>query len=257
MFGSLSDAAFVGENVYSGSVLAIDFNYGVNPPAVQRTLNANIVSNTVDISNVHWRRLYATRCPNLIYLFAVSCNLSYISILNCPNIDYLYCDINNLTSLDLSYSKITTLSVLLCHHNQLQVLTLGSCLVQDQLECHNNQLTSLDLHTQTSLIYLNCSTNPLASLNVHTASALTNLNVRDCSALRILDAYGTALDQNMIDIVYGDLLYNAITYNLRGNGNVDLRVANASVTPSATGIGYRNTLTSTSYLWTCIDNDNF
>ena len=61
----------------------------------------------------------------------------------------LYCDVNQLTSLDLS--KNTALTLLQCTDNQLTSLNVSGCTVLSTLYCRGNQLTSLDLTQNASL----------------------------------------------------------------------------------------------------------
>ena len=88
----------------------------------------------------------------------------------------LYCDNNQLTSLDLS--KNTVLTSLGCSNNQLTSLDLSKNTVLTSLGCSNNQLTSLDLSKNTKLTNLRCYSNQLTSLDLSKNTALTRL---DCS----------------------------------------------------------------------------
>ena len=67
----------------------------------------------------------------------------------------LYCNYNQLTSLDVSNN--TELTSLFCNYNQLTSLNLD--IINSQLYrlyCHNNQLTSLDLSNNNYLWECNC-----------------------------------------------------------------------------------------------------
>ena len=88
----------------------------------------------------------------------------------------LYCDYNQLTSLDLSNN--TALTELSCSGNQLTSLDLSNNTALTDLRCSNNQLTSLDLSGCAALTYLNCYGNQLTSLDLSKNTALTEL---DCA----------------------------------------------------------------------------
>ena len=75
----------------------------------------------------------------------------------------LYCENNQLTSLDVSNN--TALTELLCFGNQLTSLDVSNTALT-YLNCQANQLTSLDVSTNTALTSLSCYNNQLECLNV-------------------------------------------------------------------------------------------
>ena len=81
-----------------------------------------------------------------------------------PNLLYLYCDENNLNSLDVSQN--TALEDLICSQNNLTSLDVGNNAALINLVCWKNQLTSLDVSNNPELKFLNCDQNQLTSLNV-------------------------------------------------------------------------------------------
>jgi len=96
------------------------------------------------------------------------------------NITELYCDNNNLTSLDLS--KNTKLTRLFCSSNKLTSLDLSKNTELTVLSCSSNKLTSLDLSKNTELTYLSCSHNKLTNLDL---SKNTKLTVLSCSSNKL------------------------------------------------------------------------
>ena len=70
------------------------------------------------------------------------------------NLTYLYCGINQLTSLDVS--KNTALTSLDCHNNQLSSLDVSKNTALTDLSCGNNQLTSLDISQNIQLELSRC-----------------------------------------------------------------------------------------------------
>ncbi len=117
----------------------------------------------------------------------------------CMALYYLYCEDNQLTSLDVS--GCTALEELDCSNNQLTSLNVSGCTALEDLDCDNNQLTSLNVSGCTVLRLLECSNNQFTSLNVSGCTALeslgcgnnqlTSLNVSGCTALESLHySYG-------------------------------------------------------------------
>ena len=97
-------------------------------------------------------------------------SLNNSSVSNLKGIEYftnlreLYCNGNNLTSLDVSKNKI--LSLLSCENNKLTSLDVSNNTDLRTLICPENKLTSLDLSENTSLIELDCKDNPLTSIKL-------------------------------------------------------------------------------------------
>ena len=89
-------------------------------------------------------------------------------------LDFLVCNGNQLTNLDLSSNNF--LRTLLCSNNQLTSLDLSQNLSLEGLDCGYNQLTSLDVSQNTSLTYLGCSSNQLINLDLSANYALDFLN---------------------------------------------------------------------------------
>ena len=81
-----------------------------------------------------------------------------------PNLLYLYCGENNLTSLDVS--KNSELKELRCSNNPLNSLDVSKNKKLEELYCDENNLNSLDVSQNTALEKLFCTNNPLASLDV-------------------------------------------------------------------------------------------
>ena len=90
-----------------------------------------------------------------------------------PNITQLWCQQNQLTSLNLSSN--TALANLDVQQNQLTSLNISANTALTTLQCHTNQLTNLDVNTNINLTYLSCNSNQLTSLNISNNTALTSL----------------------------------------------------------------------------------
>ena len=119
-----------------------------------------------------------------------------------PNLEELYCDNNQLTSLDVSQNK--ALKYLNCSENQLTSLDVSENIALQKLSCYRNQLTSLDVSKNPALVWLSCTRNQLTSLDLSQNHALENLQVME-NCLTSLDLSPTVVstlyaDGNQIDI---------------------------------------------------------
>lgn len=134
-------------------------------------------------------------------------NISNQSIANLAGIGYfkeltrLYCDNNQLSSLNLSENPI--LLDLNCSNNQLNTFNTSKNINITSLNCSNNRLTSLDVSNSVYLSLLDCSTNQLTMLDISrnrnldylycSNNLLTSLNVSSCWHLRILTCFNNKL----------------------------------------------------------------
>ena len=80
------------------------------------------------------------------------------------NLEYLFCQHNQLTELDLS--KNIKLEYLSCHDNQLTQLYLSKNIKLRYLSCNNNQLIELHLNKNVNLRWLYCYNNQLTELDL-------------------------------------------------------------------------------------------
>ncbi len=90
-------------------------------------------------------------------------------------VENLYCNNNQLTSLDISAN--TKLAFFDCGNNQLTELNTSENSALIELNCSDNQLTELDVSANTELQKLFCESNQLTELDV---SANTELQRLDC-----------------------------------------------------------------------------
>ena len=88
-------------------------------------------------------------------------------------LNFLYCDYNQITSLDIS--KNTELIELSCGGNQLTSLNVSNNTLLENLQCYDNQIKSLDVSKNTALVELWCNNNKLTSLNVSNNTQLIQL----------------------------------------------------------------------------------
>ena len=87
----------------------------------------------------------------------------------------LYCQVNGLTTLDVTNS--TNLSLLYCQQNNLTSLDVSNNPLLTNLQCGDNQLTTLDVSNSTNLTTLYCQQNNLTSLTLGTGIDLNNLTL--------------------------------------------------------------------------------
>lgn len=130
------------------------------------------------------------------------------------NLTSLYCENNELTSLDVS--KNTALSILNCSHNRLTSLNVSKNLALTDLSLSYNKLTGLDVSKNTALTSLGCTNNNLSGLDVSKNTALTflscgdnkltNLNVTQNTALITLVCYNNKLTS--LDVSKNTVLKN-------------------------------------------------
>ena len=107
----------------------------------------------------------------LIYLDVGNQNISNLTgIKDFTALIKLYCNDNQLTSLDVSNN--TALTGLYCTRNPLTSLDVSTNTALTDLACQNNLLTKLDVSTNTGLQYLNCQENQLTNLDVSNNTAL-------------------------------------------------------------------------------------
>ena len=173
------------------------------------------------------------------------------------NLTHLRCNVNNMTSLDVSaMSALVELDcsdndivsllvgsgvkVLACHDNSLTVLNVSSCMQLDRLYCHNNQLTTLDVSNKSELHQLFCFNNLLTDLNISNSSninnvwcsdnLLTELDLSSAQSLFQLDCYRNqiaTLDFSAINLPAGNFFSVNCSENLLTT--LDVSVLNTPV----------------------------
>ena len=204
----------------------IDLGYDT-APINGFVLTANISGIiSLDVSNNNIADL--TGIEDFTALTALYCNNNDLTSLDVSTnnaLTLLWCGINQLTSLDVSQN--TALTSLRFYDNQLTSLDVSNNTALIALNCYGNQLTSLDVITNTALTTLGCSGNQLTSLDVNTNTALatlycnnndlTSLDVSTNTALFSLGCYGNQLTS--LDVRNGN---NINFTNFDSTSNPDL-----------------------------------
>ena len=191
----------------------------------------NILDNYVQTANI----------DTVTHLFVFSMNISDLTgIQDFSALTHLMCDVNQLTSLDLTQN--TALTYLECWSNQLTSLDISNNIALTILSCESNQLTNLDVSNNINLTDLNCFSNQLTSLDVSNNIFLDYL---ECSwnQLTYLDVSqninleGLGIDDNQL--TYLDVSQNnSLTYLGCGDNyltSLDLRNGNNINTALWTG----------------------
>jgi len=129
----------------------------------------------------------------LQYLYCNENQLTALDVSQNTALQGLYCSENQLTALDVSGA--TALQDLYCNENQLTTLDVSQNTVLGHLSCGHNQLTTLDVSQNMVLEWLDCDENQLTALDVSGATALQNLYCYE-NQLTTLDVSGaTALQE--------------------------------------------------------------
>ena len=106
------------------------------------------------------------------------------------DLEWLYCNGNQLTTLDLRDNAV--LESVYCYDNQLTELNVTGLSFLRSVSCANNQLSALDFRSNPALQELYCERNQLTSLNVSGCPSLTALYCND-NQLTELDLSGRAV----------------------------------------------------------------
>jgi len=131
---------------------------------------------------------------NLESLYCNDNELTSLDTSTLTNLTRLRCDNNALTSLDLS--GLVNLEDLNCRDNQLTSLELSGLVNLQDLNCRNNQLSGLNITAMTNLWYLYCQDNLLTSLTIPNSTELSSVN---CSNNQLTSLTVEALEFNSLD----------------------------------------------------------
>jgi len=159
-------------------------------------------------------------------------------------LDYLKCNSNPLTSLDVTQN--VSLTFLHCYNMQLASLDVSNNILLTELSASSNQLTMLDVSANTALNILDCSSN----------SGLTSLNLSN--SISTIDAYNTALSSfnfssnaNLVQINVSNNS-NLVSLNVANGNNSNFTFFDATNNAALTCIEVDNVAYSTAN-WTNID----
>ena len=149
--------------------------------------------------NNHISSLDVSSNFNLEYLDCDGNGMTSLNVSN-TNLTYLDCGPNNLTSLDVYYRS--SLKTLYCNDNKLTSLTLPptSSNSLEAIDCSNNKFTSLSITGYSNLTSLKASSNSsLTSLSCYN-NKLSYLSVSECPAMKELRCYGSNHTYTTLDL---------------------------------------------------------
>lgn len=127
-------------------------------------VNSNTKLSILDCGYNDLTTLNLDSCTNLTDL-RCSRNLALkeINVSTLPLLRFLFCDVNDLSSLDVSHN--TELADIICDGNKLTALDISQNTKLRSISCHVNAITELDLSKCPDLQSLTCSYNPLSTLD--------------------------------------------------------------------------------------------
>jgi len=167
------------------------------------------------ISNIRTIRIYG---ENIDRLYCNNNQLLSLDVSKNTSLFILACSGNKLTSLDVS--KNTELYGLFCDDNQLTSLDVSKNSLVN-LGCSGNKLTNLDLSNNVVLRWLHCAYNQLMTLDVSKNSLLsylscsnnqlTRLDLSNNAALGGLNCYSNQMSDVELDALFSSLHNNTIT----------------------------------------------
>ncbi len=112
----------------------------------------------------------------ITYLNISRLNLSALSLINCPQLRYLDCSVNELYDLDLSACPL--LEELYCNSNHIGVLNFTKIPRLIHINAAYNQLEEVDIAACTALHTLHCSYNSLKQFRYGNHPDLSILDLR-------------------------------------------------------------------------------
>ena len=180
--GTAQRTTFRGKNFEAGKAYYVDAGslddaYIHNAKLIEAAgLSAVAVNGNVNVRTNHERILQVTSIDVSEKNDPTVCDeIGYFI-----NLEELYCNDNDITSLDVSNNnKLTKLH---CYNNELSSLCLLNNPELTQLRCYSNYLSSLDVSYNPKLVELSCNSNQLTSLVVSNNRMLTSLN---CSSNKL------------------------------------------------------------------------
>lgn len=159
----------------------------------------------LDVYNSQLSELDLTQNINLEYLYCQENQLTILNVSGLSNLIEVDCSSNQISVLDIQDSSM--LKVLMCQYNLIEELNTNNLFELEYLDCRLNQITNLDLSNSNTLNYLDCGNNQLSNLNIAglenlvsvscSGNLLTNLDLSLCNAISFLSCTNnqlTALD---------------------------------------------------------------
>ncbi len=144
--------------------------------------------------------------PNITTLTCTGCSLSDLDLSHNPILKTVYCNDNDLVSLETS--PLMELHTLDCSKNQIRELNISANTELTKITCSDNRINVLDLTENQAVQSVICNMNELTSIlvpNCHALSelridnnSLSLLDVSNCRALTDLYCNGNAIESLII-----------------------------------------------------------
>ena len=176
-------------------------------------LNGHGTRNTLILNNSSIEDLTGIKSFTQIKNLDVgSNNLTSLDVSKMNNLEGIFCDGNNLTSLNISYLKLKELD---CTNNQLTNIDLSNVSQLDSLDCSYNFLTTLDLSSIKTIYEIRLTDNLLETLYIKNgfSESYYYLQLYDNNNLKYI-----CCDQGEESLIYDELIsYNLDTSNIEVN----------------------------------------
>ena len=170
----------------------------------------------------------------LTELYCQSNNLSSLDVSSNTNLTDLRCNSNSLSSLDVSNNS--ALVNLNCHTNSLSSLDVSNNTALDWLYCYSNSLTSLDVSVNTGLTRLWCHLNSLTSLDLSNNSVLDRFYCYDNNLSSLNVANGNNSNVGGADFIASNnpnltcIIVDDVTYSNANWANIDAQTSFSETT---------------------------
>jgi len=156
---------------------------------------------------------------NLEWLYCQNNNLTSLNLTNSPHLSYLNCSYNDLASLNIA--GLGSLYSLDCDANQLTALDLTGCNALGLVSCNGNaEIAGLDVSQLSHLIQLKCGNNKIPQLIFHPDAV--SLNYVSCNG-NLLTTLILPNPNPMNNLVVLNCYDNLLT-NLSVVGHPDLQI---------------------------------
>ncbi len=135
----------------------------------------------IELMWVELEKVYLTNCSALEYFnhrlssYGGPSRIENFDVTDCPNLEYLYCNLTKIETLDLSQN--TKLKNLNCYSDQLENLDLTNNIALEYL-AFAGEMETMDFSNNIKLKYLKCNYANLAQIDLSALDSLEELDIR-------------------------------------------------------------------------------
>lgn len=167
------------------TLIIFQVSYGQIVTIPDANFKAALIADGVDTNNDG--EIQVSEAESITIISVISENISSLEgISNFTNLEHLFCNINNLTSLDVS--SLENLKQLNCRGNSLTTLNVANLSNLKVLIIGVNALPEVDLTGLSNLEFLNLTDNPITTLNLTGLSNLRELEL--CCSITLTSIIG-------------------------------------------------------------------